>query len=268
MTKRERGPRPPKPEGIDPSPRIKKRGAKSGEKSSQPRANRRKAPTHEEVGALYARFREAEPMVKAILGQALVEHELDVQIQRKLALNDTVWSEMVGEGGPLRTFYAKIVMGHALKLYDATLKDHLHRIRRVRNEFAHTKTLLDFNDVGIVQELKGVHVPTKTSGQLYNWTTQMLHVLKHNPEDAFVILAQNVYIFLLKRHNRSLRASSRNLARAYQARTQSAYSKGVLNALLWPQTAPPPNALAPQIESPKAQSPVTTPKSIPDEGRE
>ncbi len=54
--------------------------------------------------------------------------------------------------GPLSTFNAKIDIGYALGLYNIAVRQHLHIIRSIRNEFSHTLESLRFTDQLIAQK--------------------------------------------------------------------------------------------------------------------
>jgi DNA-binding MltR family transcriptional regulator len=98
------------------------------------------------------------PIVTAILGYVLVEHELDVLLRKKFKkTDDATWTELQDDRGPLRSFSAKISIGYALGIYDNKIQRDLNTVRIVRNAFAHSKKLLDFNDPLVVQELLGAH---------------------------------------------------------------------------------------------------------------
>lgn len=101
---------------------------------------------------------EQHPIVTAILGYVLVEHELDVLLRKKFKkTDDPTWAELQDDRGPLRSFSAKISIGGALGIYDHKIQHDLNTVRIIRNAFAHSKKLLDFNDPLIVQELLGAH---------------------------------------------------------------------------------------------------------------
>jgi DNA-binding MltR family transcriptional regulator len=111
-------------------------------------------PTDEEIKALRNAAQSADPIVTAILGAVLVEHELDNHLRKRVAKkNDDVWSDMVSEAGPFSTFSRKIMAGHALGIFDEHTKDNLNIVRVIRNAFAHSKKLIDFNNPLVVAEL-------------------------------------------------------------------------------------------------------------------
>ena len=108
----------------------------------------------EESNAVAAHFTEAQsPIVAAILGQSLIENELDAMLRDRLAVNDdTHWAELNSDNGPLFSFNSKIMLGRVLKLYTAELEHNLHIVRKIRNAFAHSKKLITFDNQLIVAD--------------------------------------------------------------------------------------------------------------------
>lgn len=116
--------------------------------------------TEEEMDALFnSFFGSTHPIVVAILGQALIEHELDRHIRRKLKHRDNdTWEHLTAESGPISTFARKIALGHALGIYDKRMKDDLDIIRKIRNVFAHAKRMVKFENPAIRKELRKIVV--------------------------------------------------------------------------------------------------------------
>lgn len=168
--------------------------------------------TDEEADALLKAFYEADPLVMAILGQSLVEYELDLLIRRKFPMfNDDTWATLTAENGPFCTFNAKILMGRALRLYDDTLRDHLKLIKGVRNAFAHSKALLTFDNPVILDALRTAKIPPR-KGHLYK-----VIISVRDPatpaQAAFKMLTEAVCIEIIRKHSRSITASMRNYRR-------------------------------------------------------
>jgi hypothetical protein len=100
----------------------------------------RKALTREEKEVAENAFLTGQPMVTALLGQAMVEYDLDRLLKTRFKKkDDDTWGELTGERGPLGSFSSKIIVGHAFDLFDDATRDHLDRIRRIRNQFAHAR---------------------------------------------------------------------------------------------------------------------------------
>jgi hypothetical protein len=99
------------------------------------------------------------PIVTAILGYVLVEHEIDILVRNKFKKkDDDTWANLQDERGPLRSFSSKIIIGHAFGIYNEKIQHDLNVVRIIRNAFAHSKKLLDFDDPLIVPELLSAHL--------------------------------------------------------------------------------------------------------------
>jgi DNA-binding MltR family transcriptional regulator len=85
----------------------------------------------------------------AIIGGALVESLLRQSIESRLrvktALEKRTAKGLFGTMGPLSSFSAKIELGVLLGLYPEEVRADLHRIRDVRNQFAHEQEPRDFS---------------------------------------------------------------------------------------------------------------------------
>jgi len=60
---------------------------------------------------------------------------------------------LVGDNGPLNSFSSKIIVGYALGIYDEGMRNDLNIVRNIRNVFAHSKRLIQFDHPLIVKEL-------------------------------------------------------------------------------------------------------------------
>ena len=91
----------------------------------------------------------------ALLSAAILEHGLAEAITRELHGN-VDHRALFGDRGPLGDFYGKIVMADAMGLVlPATAKD-LHRVRHVRNAFAHAAAPITFDTPEVVSEVAGL----------------------------------------------------------------------------------------------------------------
>lgn len=100
--------------------------------------------------------------VAAIMGAALIENTLLDAIAFKLKDASDTKDLFYDQGAPFGTFRARIVGGKALGLYGKQMADDLHRIRDIRNQFAHALLSLTFDHPYIV------HVVSKIEGP-YNY---------------------------------------------------------------------------------------------------
>jgi hypothetical protein len=84
----------------------------------------------------------------AIIGAALVENLLRRALESRMRLGTPLEKRtargLFGTMGPLSSFSAKIDLGLLLGLYPEDVRGDLHRIRDVRNQFAHDEAPRDF----------------------------------------------------------------------------------------------------------------------------
>jgi DNA-binding MltR family transcriptional regulator len=84
----------------------------------------------------------------AIIGAAFVENLLRQAVESRLrgdtAIEKRAANRLFGTTGPLSPFSAKIDLGLLLGLYREEVRGDLHRIREVRNQFAHDEEPRDF----------------------------------------------------------------------------------------------------------------------------
>jgi hypothetical protein len=118
--------------------------------------------TLEERNALLdALLKPPEAISKAIIGSMAVEHELEESIRRRFGkISDDDWRIVLSdESGPLGTFDRKIKLAKHLGIFDAVMKSNFDIIRDVRNLFAHSKRLIDFNHPLVAAQLKKIRAP-------------------------------------------------------------------------------------------------------------
>jgi hypothetical protein len=179
--------------------------------------SREHASAEESTAIVMAAQEEGQPIAAAILGAAIVEQELEALLRRRLGCkDDDEWGRLVGEMGPLGTFYRKIAMGRTLRMYEEDVKDNLDIIRSIRNVFAHAKKIIRFDHELIVSELKKVKIP-RTRKRHH----QIIRELKYGPQTSYVSLCVNISIMLLKRQNAAMNAASRHRGRKLKMRTIS-----------------------------------------------
>lgn len=83
----------------------------------------------------------------AITALAYIENNLVLAIMTRLRSLSADEQKIVfdDEIAPLRDFSAKVDMAFALNLYDDNVRQDLHRLRKIRNKFAHTLDVRDFD---------------------------------------------------------------------------------------------------------------------------
>lgn len=221
MAKRE-SPRPAKP-----------REAKSRDsaKKGKLRDLSRRDLTAEEEQAAYQAFLQGGPTVTALLGQAMVEYELDRLLRSRFKrCTDEMWIRLTDDRGPLATFSARITMGRAFGLFDEAVEDHLNRIRKIRNAFAHAKHIIGFDNTLILDELRACKLPSRPHSLLRREITHVRSP-KTAPDMAYRRLCMAIFVELIRRNTRGLNASARNYQRAINRRSRmNPYSNALTGA--------------------------------------
>lgn len=157
----------------------------------------------EQMALLHAVDMSTPPIAAAILGAVLVEHEIENSLREKMPRkSEEVWLSMLDEQGPYSTFARKITAGHALNLYDEPFAVNLNIVRVIRNTFAHSKRLIDFDHPLIAAELKRVVKP-KVGGRSFAKLKEL------EPKPAYLALCMLLTREILKRRNRAHAASDR-----------------------------------------------------------
>lgn len=165
--------------------------------------------TYEEQNALVTAVGAATtPITVAILGAVLVEHELETSLRKRLRIpDDKVWTEkIVGENGPASTFYRKIMLGHALHLYDAEFQDNLGIVRSIRNAFAHSKRVIDFDNSLVSDEIKTIKIPKNRNKEFRKIGTLA-------PQQAYVTLCFLLVTEMLHRRTTAVQRSNKRWQR-------------------------------------------------------
>ena len=171
------------------------------------------------------------PIVTAILGQALLEGQLDQMLRSRFArMDDGTWAKLTDPPGPLSSFNAKILLGHAFKLYDDTFASNLHIVRTIGNAFAHTKKLITFDHALIAEELRSIKLPLAKRSDLYK-SLKKVKRLDIQPQASYAILCLSLYNNLLKRSLRTSQAKTGRLSKRLK-RAANAQYRGLAGALL------------------------------------
>ena len=82
----------------------------------------------------------------ALMAAAYLELQLEKLIKAFLVADDPVVHRLFGPLGPFGNFSSKIDMAYLLGLIPRLVKRDLHLLRRIRNDFAHTHTQIDFTN--------------------------------------------------------------------------------------------------------------------------
>lgn len=99
--------------------------------------------------AIIDRIDQGDARSAAILAASFLEDRLQKAILARLVHDKVVIGEMFKGYGPLATFRAKIDLAFLMSIIAAPMRQHLHRIREIRNRFAHRLDVHDFEAIEI-----------------------------------------------------------------------------------------------------------------------
>src|SRR6185312_2745135 len=150
---------------------LRSRGtmASKGRKKDSIHTLSRHWPTPDEVTKLLDHLDEKQPnIVVAILGVAMVEYDLERLLRPRFRRSDdATWLRLTSENGPANSFSQKINLAFAFGIIDEKRRKALIAIKNVRNVFAHSKKLIEFNDPLIVEELSEVKIADRKHARTF-----------------------------------------------------------------------------------------------------
>lgn len=195
----------------------------------------RAKPTKED----YAKWRDTifdqHPMVCAIWGASMIEHELEDIIRRRLKRNDdALWAKLTERGAPLSSFAGKIDLAYAIGALDETTRANLHTVRDIRNTFAHTKKVLDFEDPIIIDALSKIKEPKQRGYKRNIRLVKRLAAIKTLRSQSFAVLCIAMNTLMLEIITRTLRARNRRS----ELKRNKAKGWGLWEQLMNPPTDP------------------------------
>jgi len=148
---------------------MPKRGGSRGKKKQRLRDLSRIPLTREEAIKQFGELsKDREPIVTALLGQVLLENELDDLLRGRFSRKDNdTWKSLTEDRAPLGTFHNKIITAHAFGIIDDTIKNATNTVRNIRNAFAHSKIQIDFSHPLIIEEIQKIDLPKKQRSVLF-----------------------------------------------------------------------------------------------------
>jgi len=202
----------------------------------------RAVPTDADTDMWRNTIYEQHPMVCAIWGSSMVEHELEVLLREKIKRSDDkTWSKLTDRNGPLSSFSSKIDMGYAIGLYDDPMRANLHIVREIRNVFAHAKRVVTFDHELIINEIKSLQVPKQPG---FKRDIRFIKANSKRGAMAFGALCLCLNSQILRIQTRAMRAKTARLKRSLNRRR----GWGLWQDLMTPQSGPP--VLLPQSSQP------------------
>ena len=173
----------------------------------------RQSPSEEEAKAVADQIIKIthHPIVVAVLGAAMIEHELESLLRPRFRRNDSkTWARLTGEYGPLGSLAQKIHAADAFALIDEPTRNALMLIKDVRNAFAHSKKLIDFSHESIIDEYRSLKIGPKRKTGYYLFLERVKNI-KGNPRNLFVALCYATSTQLIKVEKKRLKAQRRTL---------------------------------------------------------
>lgn len=148
------------------------------------------------------------PIATAILGAALVEHELESELRLRFRRkDDSTWKDLSADSGPLGTFNQKIIAAYGFGILDGITKDGMNTVRNIRNAFAHSRQLIEFDHKLIVSELRKITLPMNKRAKMYE-DLSLAQSLEKGPRTSYIVLCFTLSLYLLdKRHKLEAKAS-------------------------------------------------------------
>ena len=180
-------------------------GGSRGRKKPKLRDLSRDIPTKDELIAINRALGEAHPTAAGILGAVVVEHDLETLLRDRLAKdNDELWAELTDDNGPLGTFFRKIKISRALKIIDDPTQQNLHIVRNIRNAFAHSKKLIDFDHPLIVAELRSLEIPRYNKRRHKDCKN-----LYYGSKESYLSLCHFISMHLVRKHIKNTSTSNK-----------------------------------------------------------
>lgn len=93
----------------------------------------------------------------ALMAAAYLDAELEKLLRKYFVSNDMVQTELLRQSGPLGSFSSRIDLAYLLGLLGAKARRDLHLIRKIRNEFGHVSTPLNFNDAALASRCSALY---------------------------------------------------------------------------------------------------------------
>jgi hypothetical protein len=180
-----------------------------GQKKASLRDLSRERPGYEETSKIRKYLETASDVEAAITYAALIEQELEHLLFYRLKIKDReIIDDLTADGGSLSTFYDKILLGHAIKLYGDEICHNLHIIRRIRNVFAHAVMRVKFSNPLIVKELSRLRLRPKLDRK---WARSLKDIQseKGDARINYFILCTDCNVHLILRYTALLNASLR-----------------------------------------------------------
>ena len=128
-------------------------------------------PTPPEVEAIMESLRGENDIGVAIVASALMEAALERLLTTKFKTKSKdLLGRVFQNEGPLSNFHGKILVAQAFGVITSPLAEEMHRIRAIRNAFAHAKVAISFSNEIVQREVASLKLITTISNiQKVKW---------------------------------------------------------------------------------------------------
>jgi len=142
----------------------------------------------------------------------MVEYDLERLLRPRFRRSDdATWLRLTSENGPANSFSQKINLAFAFGIIDEKRRKALIAIKNVRNVFAHSKKLIEFNDPLIVEELSEVKIADRKHARTFASMMKERRGLLasyRQAKGAFIYLCLILSNYLNKRYSQPLKAQT------------------------------------------------------------
>ncbi len=124
---------------------------------------KQKRPYHEdfyfrEVSRMTVRLRDESDRAVALIVTSWVDDALAEMLKRRLVQDHKIIDKMFDYMGPLGTFSSRIGLAYLVGRVSKPVHDNLETIRKIRNEFAHTRDDLQFSTQSICDHCRNLYL--------------------------------------------------------------------------------------------------------------
>lgn len=102
-----------------------------------------------EVSKMIVQLESESDRAVALIVSAWIDDSLTETIKRRLIQDEKVINDIFQFNSALGTFSSRIALGYLIRRFSKTVHDNLTTIRKIRNEFAHSRENLKFTEEGI-----------------------------------------------------------------------------------------------------------------------
>lgn len=188
-----------------------------------------------------------DPIVVAIIGQSLIENDLDELLKPHFRRSDDeTWESLTSEVGPLSTFHRKVIIASAFGIFKEPTLNNIHIVRKIRNAFAHSRGPLDFSNDLILAELTKIKPHGAKKSRAYQNLSDgkgLAQYARDNPKRDDT-LGRIVFVGLCLAVSTALASRMTERLKAKHRRRERTYRNQLIGGLLSPRPGEPLNRLA------------------------